>query len=289
MKEYKIIADSASDLPNEFVKKNNLIVLPLKFHFNEETYNDFPDESEMTKKDYFKRLRQGEFPKTSQVNSSEFYKAYEKVLKEDKDILVITVSGALSGTYNSAVVAKEEILKKYPNGKIEIIDSKSGSLGEGLVVNEAIKFKELKMPLEVAAEKLNEYVYHVAHALIFDTLDFLKAGGRIGSVVYHVGSRLRFKPIISADNEGKLKLRTSTFGRKKSINSAIKRVVKGYDSQYGKEIYISHGDCLEEATIMKEAIEEQTNAKVVLHMMGPVIGTHGGPGAIAVFYPAKER
>lgn len=289
MKEYQIITDSASDLPIEFVEKHNIIVLPLKFHFGEETYLDLPDSSEMPKEEYFKRLSAGEFSKTSQVTSYEYLKVFKEILKEDKDILVITLSSALSGTYDSALVAKKEALKKFSNSKIEIVDSKSGSSGVALVVNKAIKLKALNESLLAASKKLNEFVYHVAHAITFNTLDFLKQGGRIGAVAYILGSKLKIRPIVAADNEGKLKVRTNAFGRKRSINSVIKRTVRGYDENYGDEIYISHGDCLEEATIVKEAIEEQINAKVTLFMMGPVIGSHGGPGTIAVFYPAKER
>lgn len=289
MKEYKIITDSASDLPIEFVEEHDLTVLPLQFHFGDETYNDYPDEREMKKEEYFKRLRNGEFPKTSLVNAASFFKAFEEVIKEGKDVLVITVSGVLSGTHNSALIAIDEALSLYPDAKIEIVDSKSGSLGEGLVVKQAINFKKEKMPLSEAKEKLDEFVYHVGHSMIFETLEFLKAGGRIGSVTYHVGSVLRIKPIISADDEGQLKQRSLAFGRKKSISAAIKRAVDGYDKEFGDEIFISHGDCLEEVTIIKEEIIKQTGAKVWVQMMGPVIGTHGGPGTIAIFYPAKER
>lgn len=289
MKEYKIITDSASDLPIEFVNKHGLTVLPLKFHFDEETYLDLPDSSEMKKEEYFRRLSEGEFSKTSQVTPDEYFKAFEKILKENKDILVIALSNALSGTYNSALVAKEKALKLYPNSKIEIVDSKSGSSGVALVVNEALKLKEANVPLLEAYEKLDKFVYHVAHAITFDSLIYLKKGGRIGTVAYLLGSKLGIRPIVSADNEGKLGVKTKTFGRKKSLQSVIKRTVRGYDKNYGDEIYISHGNCLEEATIVKNAIIEQTNAKVTLFMMGPVIGSHGGPGTIAVFYPAKER
>lgn len=290
MSNYIIITDSASDLPAEYAINHNIVVLPLKFHFGEETYNNYLDFREMSQEVFYQRLRDGEFPQTSQVNVDQYKNAYVDILQQDKDILVITLSQELSGTYNSAVMAKEEVLKDYPGRKILIVNSKSGSLGQGMVVNEAVKLKEAKVELDEAFNKLEDYVYHVGHAFTMADLIYLKKGGRIGSVVYHLGSKLNIKPIISADNDGKLKLRTQAFGRKKSLNSIIKRVVSSFDSKYGNQIYISHGDALEEALYVKEGILSSIEAEIgIINIMGPVIGTHGGPGTIAVFYPAKER
>lgn len=159
-----------------------------------------------------------------------------------------------------------------------------------MIVDRAVKLKNEGLSIDENFEKLQKFRYHVAHLFTHDDLIYLKEGGRIGSIVYRLGATLRIKPIITADDEGKLRLRHNAFGRKKSISMLTKRVIQTFDSNYGDEIFISHADSLEEATKVKEELEANLDAKVtIMHMMGPVIGSHGGPGTIAIFYPVEKR
>ncbi len=287
---YVIVSDSACDLPFSYVEKHNITILPLKFYFGDKKYYNYLNFPDISGEEFFDRLRKKEFAKTSQVNIDEFKVEFEKILKEEKDILVVTLSSGLSGTHNSAEIARGEMLEKYPNRKILIVDSLGGSLGEGMVVDKAVKLKNEGLSIEENHKALEEFRFHVAHLFTHDDLIYLKEGGRIGSIAYHIGATLRIKPIITADNDGKLKLRHNAFGRKKSINMLIKRTINTFDKTYGDEIFISHADSIDEATKVKEELEANLDAKVtIVHMMGPVIGAHGGPGTIAVFYPIKER
>ncbi|NLN50371.1 MAG: DegV family protein [Acholeplasmataceae bacterium] len=290
MSEYVILTDSASDLPDKYAVSNNLVVLPLKFYFNSQEYYNYLDFSQMSAKEFYQMLRENNYAKTSQVNVADFKKAFTEILKEGKDIVAVLLSSGLSGTFNSAEVAKEEVLKKFPDRQIYLVDSKTGSLGEGLVVNEAVQFKKAGKTCEETYRHLKQFKYHVASLFTHDDLTHLKKGGRIGIFTYWLGTALRIKPIITADNEGKLNPRTKVLGRKKSLRNLAERVIETYDSNFGNTIYISHADCEEEALQVKTEIENRLNLKVSLvHMMGPVIGAHGGPGTVAVFYPVKER
>lgn len=290
MKNYQIMTDSASDLTPEYVENNNVTVLSLKFYFGEEEYTNYLDYRDMSAKEFYDRLREKEIPKTSQVNIEQFKEGYEKILKEGRDILVVTLSSGISGTYNSAKVAKEEMLEKYPERKIEIVDSKSASLGVGLVVNKAVTLKDAGVSIDEAFKEIEAFVPHVANIFTVEDLIYLRDGGRIGGIVYRIGATLRIKPILAADDDGEIKLRTNSFGRKKSLNAIVKRVVTTYEPKYGKEIFLSHGDCLEDATYVKNALEKELDVKIdLVNVMGPVTGTHGGPGILAVFYPVENR
>lgn len=290
MKNYQIMTDSASDLTPEYVEKNNVTVLPLKFYFGEEEYINYLDYRDMSAKEIYDRLRNREIPKTSQVNIDQFKEGYEKILKAGQDILVITLSSGISGTYNSAKIASKEMLEKYPERKIHVVDSKSASLGVGLVVNKAVKLRDEDVLIDDAFKKLEDFVPHVANVFTVEDLIYLREGGRIGAVVYRIGATLRIKPILAADDNGEIKLRTNAFGRKKSLNALVKRVVSTYEPKYGEEIFLSHGDCLEDAMYVKNAIEKELNLTIdLINVMGPVTGTHGGPGILAVFYPVENR
>lgn len=290
MKNYQIMTDSASDLTPEYVEKNNVTVLSLKYYFGDEEYTNYLDYRDLSAKKFYDKLREKEIPKTSQVNIEQFKAGYEKILKEGKDILVVTLSSGISGTYNSAKMAKKEMLEKYPERKIFVVDSKSASLGVGLIVNKAVKLRDAGISIEEAFKEVEEFVPHVANVFTVDDLTYLRDGGRISGIVYLLGTTLRIKPILAASDEGEIKLRTNSFGRRKSLNSLVKRVVTTYEPNYGKEIFISHGDCLEDAIYVKNAIEKELNLEIdLINVMGPVTGTHGGPGILAVFYPVESR
>lgn len=290
MNEYIIVTDSSSDLPQAYAVNHNLTVLPLKFSFGEEFLNNTLDFKSMPAETFYDKLRQGAHAKTAQVNVGEFYEAFKAILESGKDVLAVLLSANLSGTYNSANIAKEQLLEEYPDRKIELVDSISGGLGLGLVVDEAIRLKEAGHSLEENAATLNTFKKHVMCIFTHDDLSHLQAGGRISKFNFWLGTVLRIKPIISADDNGELKPRHKVLGRKKSLRVLLDRVVELYDPTYSEKIFISHADCIEETNEFVNTLESRLNTKVTLiHMMGPVIGAHGGPGTIAVFFTTKER
>ena len=287
---YVIVTDSASDLPNEYAIKHNLTVLPLKFSCGEDYLDNTLDFKSMSPETFYQRLRDGEHAKTAQVNVEEFYQSFKKILENDQDILAILISTNLSGTFNSANIAKEQLKEEFPNRKIVLVNSISGSLGIGLLVDEAIRLKEEGKSLEENEAYLNTFKHHVMCIFTHEDLSHLQAGGRISKFSFWLGSALKIKPIISADDNGDLKPRNKVLGRKKSLKVLQDRVVDLYDPTYSKKIFISHGDCIEETNKFVQELEERLNTNVdLVHMMGPVIGAHGGPGTIAVFFTTKER
>lgn len=291
MKQFKIIIDSSSDLPHEYALKHDLTVLPLKFSFDGNEYLDNTlDFASMSSDTFYKRLREGSHAKTAQVNIGEFYNAFKAILEQGHDILAVLLSAELSGTFNSASVAKEQLLEEFPERKIILVNSISGSLGIGLLIDEAVRLKEKNHTLEEIKESLEVFKHHIMCIFTHDDLSHLQAGGRIGKFSFWLGTALKIKPIISADDEGKLKPRHKVLGRKKSLKLLLDKVVELYDPTYSEKIFISHGDCLEETMKFVEELELRLNTKVnLINIMGPVIGAHGGPGTVAVFFTTKQR
>ncbi|MGI6787831.1 MAG: DegV family protein [Acholeplasmataceae bacterium] len=289
-RDFVIVIDSSCDMPHEYAEKNKLVVLPLKFYMEGIEYKNVLDYKSMPIKQFYERLRNGETAKTAQVNSEEFYEAFKKILKEGKDVLAILLSSGLSGTFNSANIAKNELLTEFPDRNIILVDSLSGSLAIGLVIEEAIRLKKEGKTIFEIEKHLNEFKYHVMHIFTHDDLAHLKAGGRLGRLSYWIGTALRIKPIISADDNGQLKPRHKVFGRKKSLKILLERVVELFDGSYSDKIFIGHADCLEETKQFVKELESRLNVKVSLvHNIGPVIGAHGGPGTLAAFFTAKSR
>lgn len=289
MKDYVIVTDSASDLPFEVAKENALEIVSLKFNLKGKEYSNDLSFTSMSAKDFYQHLRDGEAAKTTQVNVDQFISVYKKIIETGKDVLLITLSSGLSGTHNSARLAKEIVLQDYPNSNIVIVDSLGGSLGEGLVVIEAIKQKEAGKTIFENESHLNEFKMHVINVFTLEDLTHLSLGGRISKFSFWLGTALRIKPIISADNNGNLQPKTKVLGRKKSINMLVDHVVSTYNGSYAKDIYITHADCLEEAEKVAQMIEDKLHVKPIIHMMGTVIGSHGGPGTIAIFYTGDKR
>lgn len=289
MKEYVIVTDSACDLPVEYAKEKNLEVVNLKFNLKGKEYiNDLAFTS-MSATDFYQHLRDGEASKTTQVNVDQFITVYKKILDSGKDVFMITLSSGLSGTNNSARLAKESVLKDYPDSNIILIDSLGGSLGEGLMVMEAIKMKEAGKTVFETETHINTFRMHVVHVFTLDDLTHLALGGRIGKFSFWLGTALRIKPIITANEKGILQPKNKILGRKKSINMLVDHVVQTYTGIYNQDIMIAHADCLEEAEKVASMIEEKLHVKPKLHMMGTVIGSHGGPGTIAIFYTSDKR
>lgn len=289
MKEYVIVTDSACDLPAEYAKEKNLEVVSLKFNLKGKEYvNDLAFTS-LSAVDFYQQLRSGTASKTTQVNVDQFITVYKKILDSGKDVLMITLSSGLSGTNNSARLAREIVLNDYPGSNIVLVDSLGGSLGEGLIVMEAIKMQESGKTIFENEAHLNQFKMHVVHVFTLEDLTHLALGGRIGKFSYWLGTALKIKPIITADDNGLLQPKNKVLGRKKSINLLVDHVVKTYTGIYNPDILISHADCFDEAEKVAFMIEEKLHVKPKLHMMGTVIGSHGGPGTIAIFYTSDKR
>lgn len=290
MKDYVIIIDSTTDLPNDFVVENNITVLPLTFSLDGKNYKNHLDNKELSAKAFYDKMRNGQQPVTAQINSEEFIEIATPILEKGLDILYIGFSSALSGTFNSVRLGSEELLEKYPSAKISLIDSKLASMGEGLLAYYAVKYKNEGLSLEEVTNKVEIQKTKITSWFTVSDIETLRRGGRVSNASAFVAKALKIKPILHVDADGKLVARTKKMGRKQSLNSLLEEILERIIVEENDVVFIGHGDSLEDAIYFKELLQEKTGiTNYMLNEIGPVIGAHSGPDTIAVFVVGKEK
>jgi DegV family protein with EDD domain len=290
MSEYKIITDSTSDLSPKMVKELEIEVIPMAFSINEDTYYNYPDERELSSHDFYDRLRSGELSITNQITPITLAELMEPILQSGTDILYIVFSSGLSGTYNNARLTTEELSKKYPERKIYAVDSLSASMGEGLLVYHAVQKKKEGLRIEEVRDWVIENRCRLAHWFTVDDLNHLKRGGRVSGAAAFFGTMLGIKPVLHVDDEGHLIPMDKVRGRRQSLDSLVEHMAKSIEQPEGQIIFVSHGDTPEDAEYVAQQIREKFSVRAVeIGPIGPVIGTHSGPGTIAVFYLGRDR
>lgn len=290
MNKYVIVTDSCCDLPLNIIQEYNLAVFPLRFTIKDKIYSNFPDERDMATKEFYNLLREGATSSTSQINAYEFVEGVTPLLEQGYDLLYIGFSSALSGTYNSFVLATQELKEKFPDRKIVFIDSLSASLGQGLLVYTAALQQKEGKSLEQVAAFIEANKLHLVHLFTVDDLNFLKRGGRLSSTSAFIGTLLQLKPLLHVSDEGKLVPYGKTVGRKHSIKKLVDDLVSNITNPQDQTIFISHGDTLEEAEYAGRLIKEKCKVKQIIYAnVGPVIGSHAGPGVIAIFFFGTKR
>ena len=285
--DFQIITDSCCDFPTPMYGQLGLTFVPLTVEFRGNTFDDKNDD---TLKDMYQGLRAGEVAKTSAVNPSRWSQAMEKALAAGKDVLVLAFSSGLSTTYQSAVIAAEELKDAYPDRKIQVIDTLCASMGQGLLVWYACKKRDEGLSLDEVAQWVLDNRLHLCHWFTVDDLMYLKRGGRISAATALVGTMLQIKPLLHVDDEGHLTNMTKTRGRKAAIDAMVKKAQElgaGYDNS---TMFISHGDCLSDAEYLSRQLKEKCGVKdVVISYVGAVIGSHSGPGTLALFFLGSHR
>lgn len=287
MNNYVIFTDSTCDLAPEHINDLGVKTIPLKFLYEGKFYDDGAG---MSYENFYNLLREKKTITTSQINTSTFIDAFEPYLKEKKDIIYIAFSSTLSGTYTSAKIAQNDLLEKYPQQKIIIIDSLCASMGEGLLVHYAVQKKRAGMPIDELAQWLENNKLNVCHWFTVDDLFHLKRGGRVSSMSALLGTMLSIKPVLHVDNAGKLIPKEKVRGRKAALISLVEHVKKSAKIGADDVVFISHGDSIADANFVKELILKDFNVKEVkINYIGTVVGAHAGPGAIAVFFMGQNR
>ena len=237
-------------------------------------------------------MRTGSMPTTSQVNPQSARALFEPYLKDGKDILHIAFSSGLSGTFNSCRIAAEELKEEYPKRRILVIDSLSASLGQGLLVYLAQNKKEKGSDIDEVAEWVETHKKNIVHLFTVDDLDHLYRGGRVSRTTAVLGGMLNIKPILHVDDEGKLIPIGKVRGRKKSLLELADLMDRKIGS-YAKScntIFISHGDCREDAEFLAKKIKEKYKITTeLINDVGAVIGAHSGPGTMALFFLGDVR
>lgn len=287
MREFVITVNSTVDLPREWVEERNVPVIPLKYTIDGQTYTDMYG---LSGKEFFEKLREGKMSVTSQVNPDEAKEAFEPFLKEGKDILHLGFSSALSGTYNSMRIAGEELSEEYPEAKVIVIDSLCACLGEGLLLYKALQLKEAGKSIDEVALWVEENKLHICHNVTVDDLNHLHRGGRVSKATAVLGTMVQIKPIIHMDNEGKLQVIAKERGRKKSLNRIVDMAVEQSKGWENDMVMITHGDCIEDAEYVAGLVREKMGvSQILINNIGTVIGSHTGPGVVAVFCMGDHR
>ena len=290
MKTFQIITDSSCDLPQELADRLELQVLPLHFTIGGKTYANYLDGREIGFHDFFERIRQGEEASTSAVNPESFLGAMEKTLREGLDILFIGFSSGLSTTYQSGCIAAEELREKYPERKILTVDSLCASLGQGLYVYLAAQEQQAGKTIEQVRDYLEGIKLHLCHWFTVDDLMYLKRGGRISATTAVLGTVMQIKPVMHMDNEGHLANVTKARGRKASLIALAEKALTTSTDLASQTIFICHGDCYDDASFVADYIRARAEVKdVIINYVGPVIGSHTGPGVVSVFFLGTQR
>ena len=289
MRDYVITTDNNSDLPESYYTEHGVGCTYLSYTMDGQHYSH---ENFLPVKEFYDRMRKGSMPTTAQVNPEDARALIEPYLKAEKDVLHIAFSSGLSGSYNSARIAGEELQEEYPDRKIVVIDSLAASLGQGLLVYLAQKKKEEGKTMDEVAQWVMEHRLNMVHTFTVDDLNHLYRGGRVSKTTAVVGGVLNIKPVLHVDDEGKLIPVGKVRGRKKSLLALVDMMEEklGNYKNSCDTIFISHGDCEQDAQFVVDKIKEKYPIKTVLmNHVGATIGAHYGPGTVALFFVGENR
>lgn len=286
---FKIITDSTADLPVSYLEENEIGCLHLSYIMDGETYGQ---NKELEYKEFYALMRDGKMPTTSQVNPDQAKCFFEEAIKDHDEILYLAFSSGLSGTYNSVQIAATEIMEEHPEKKIIVIDTLAASLGEGLLVYKAVEMRKAGKSMEEVAKWVEDNKLHLVHAFTVDDLFHLHRGGRVSKASAILGTLISIKPKLHVDNEGHLILLSKVRGRKKSLAALVDYMEEKMGSYRDQNdiFMISHGDCLEDAELVRDMVKERFGIETCLiRHVGPTIGAHSGPGTVALFFLGEER
>ena len=284
--EYIIFTDSACDITPEKLAEWRVELIRMPYLFTDDGVGKLDHDQPM--KEFYDEMRGGRVAKTSGLNEEVFRSAFTPALEAGKDILYLAFSSGLSVTYESGKKAADALGEKYPDRKIRVVDSLAASAGEGLFVYLGVMNRDKGLALDANADALEADKLHVCHWFTVEDLKYLKRGGRVSAATALLGTALNVKPVLHVDNEGHLIKMTQVHGRKKSIRTMAEKL--GESILEGSPIFISHGDCEEDAQMLANILKEQYGLETnLITGIGSVIGAHSGPGTLALFFRGKER
>ncbi|GIN79311.1 MULTISPECIES: DegV family protein [Bacillus] len=281
-----LLADSAADLPKSFYDEHHISFIPLKVLLDEKEYDDLLTIQPL---DVYEAMREGKAPKTSQPSMMRFKNAFSELAGENKPALYIAFSSELSGTYQTAVMAANEVKEEFPDFDLRIIDSKCASLGYGLAVKHALKLATNGNTIQEIESSVKDFCEHLEHIFTVDDLTYLARGGRISKASAFVGGLLNINPLLHVE-DGKLVPLEKIRGKKKLLKRMIELMKERSVDLSGQTVGISHGDDEETAEEVKRMIEAEFQpGEIVVNMVGSAVGAHSGPGTLAVFFPGKDK
>lgn len=287
IRPYKIFTDVTCDLPDDVIKELDISLLYLSYEVDGVEYLG----DGLSPKEFYAKMRSGSSTKTAQVTPDAAEKVFEEAVSEGYDILHIAFSSGLSGSYNSARIAAQNVMEKHPDARVEVVDSLCASLGEGLLVYKAAMKKKEGFSLDELKKWVEGNRLHLVHMFTVGDLKYLYRGGRVTKTAAIAGTILGIKPVLHVDNDGRLIPLAKVKGRKTSLNALVdamaEKNIQNYDN---KTIAICHGDCIEDAEYVASLVKEKYGYEnCIIGYTGMVIGSHSGPGTLALFFMGDKR
>ena len=289
MKDFVITTESNSDMPKEFLEENHICVIPHYYSIDDQVYGDG---KELTIKEFYDAMRARKKAATMASNPAVILDKFTEIAQSGKDILHISFSSALSGGYNNIMSGAAEVMEEFPGIKINVVDTLSVSLGEGILIKAAVDMQSQGKSLEETTDYVQSLVPHLCVQFTVDDLNHLYRGGRLSKTTAIVGTLANIKPILYVDDQGKLVALDKTRGRKKSLNLLVKNMAQRLGSFKDRQIFIGvvHGDCEEDALYLAQLIRQEFGYdNILIQPVGPSIGAHSGPGAIGVLFLGDHR
>ena len=290
MRDYVLMTDSCCDLTDYMARELELEVLPLTMHMDGQDYPNDLAGTAISNEEFYKRIRAGKLATTSAVNVGQFQDAMRRVLQSGKDIVCVCFSSALSTTYQSAVIAADDLRSEFPEAEIHVVDSLSASLGQGLLLYLAAQQKKAGLTAAELAKWVEENRLSICHWFTVDDLNYLKMGGRLSAGAAFFGSMLSIKPVLHTSDEGKLVPMSKVRGRKASLQALVDKVAELGIEPSEQVMFICHADCEVEARAVAEELKARYGVReVYINYIGPVIGSHTGPNTMGVFFVGTKR
>lgn len=287
--DYIISTDSTSDLPPETCDEKQIIIVNLLCILN--GVSKINDYKESSYKAFYNAMREGSMPSTAHINVEECKDAWRPYLEDGKDIFYLSFSEKLSGSYQAACLAQQDLTEEYPERTIIVIDSRSTTWALGFLVLRCVAMREEGKSLNEVARWAEENRDGYGAFFTVNSLEYLKNGGRIGGVTALLGGMFQIQPILTLDEEGGLGFSEKVKGRKKAIRTIVEGTKEKFDFAFDNRYAIVHGDCEEDAMALKKQLEEAlpTAQCYGVYYLGPVVASHVGPGTLSVLYPCTNR
>lgn len=283
---FKIVTDSTSDLPQEWLAENDVTVLGLTINLDGTTYETVGS-NRLTSAELLKKMEAGGQPTTSQVNVGQFEEVFEEAAKAGQDVLYLAFSSALSGTYQSGTIARDMVLDAYPNAVIEIVDTKAAAIGEGYLVMQAAQARAAGKSLAETKALIEDLVPRLRTYLLVDDLNHLVRGGRLSKAAALIGGLVNIKPLLALNAEGKLEAVAKLRGRKKGVREMLDRTLT--DLYHSTVLVAYTGDLAAAQDIQSTLLENDQVTDVILTELGPIIATHTGTGSLAILSISTEK
>ncbi len=288
-KGYVISTETTCDMDRSYYMENGINLLGMTYTLGDREY-DSASEDTLASKEFYQLVRQGAMPKTAQVPVEKAARSFAALADEGYDIFHLAFSSGLSGSYQACCIAAEDVMANHPGTKIRVVDSLAASMGQGLMLNYAVTLKNQGLALDELADRIEAEKLHFCHNFTVDDLNHLHRGGRVSKMTAILGTALGIKPLLHVDNEGHLINVGKIRGRRQSLDWLVAKMAEKLGDYQNEVVYVSHGDCLEDAQYVAGLVRKRFGIKnIVIGDIGPVIGTHSGPGTVALFFMGETR